>query len=160
MNPGMYSSNTGEWETPWNLFNQLDREFHFTLDVCATPSNTKCKRFYSPEDNALIQPWTGTVFCNPPYGRSISNWIKKGYEESQKGSTVVMLLPARTDTAWWHDYVMKAHEIRLIRGRIKFLPLDCPAPFPSCIVVFDCDYCLPSGILRVRDGFCCSYKIS
>jgi site-specific DNA-methyltransferase (adenine-specific) len=137
MNPGMYSSNTGEWETPWDLFNDLNRRFHFQLDPCATPANAKCPLFYTKEDDGLALPWgDGPVFVNPPYGRQIGLWVEKGYMEAQLGTVVVMLLPARTDTRWWHDYVMRAHEVQLIRGRIRFLPSHQPAPFPSCIVIY------------------------
>jgi len=130
----MFSSTSGEWETPIELFQVLDAEFHFTLDACATPRNNKCPCFYSQD--ALRLSWLGTVFCNPPYGREIWQWVAKGYNEALRGAVVVMLLPARTDTAWWHSFVMKADEIRFIRGRLKFSGHKNSAPFPSCIVVF------------------------
>jgi phage N-6-adenine-methyltransferase len=135
MNDVFYSSNTCNWSTPNNLFLELDNTFHFTTDVCAEPSNSKCAHFYSPEINGLNQKWTGTCFMNPPYGREISLWIKKAYESSLSGTTVVCLIPARTDTKWWHKYVMKG-EIHFIEGRLKFGNAWNNAPFPSVIVVF------------------------
>lgn len=133
-NRGLFSSASGNWETPQELFDQLDREFELNLDACATSGNVKCYQFYT--FGSLEMPWRGFVFCNPPYGREIGKRVKKGLLESRLGSTVVMLLPARTDTAWWHDYVMKADEIRFIRGRLRFSGHKNSAPFPSCIVVF------------------------
>ena len=139
INPGMMSSATDQWGTPQDLFDELNSEFNFTLDVCASPWNYKVNNYYTETDNGLEQPWTGTIWCNPPYGRAIKNWIRKGYEASKGGATVVMLIPARTDTSYWHDYVMKGN-IRFLRGRIKFVQPDgtakAPAPFPSAIVIF------------------------
>ena len=136
INEGMFTSKTDMWETPQEFFNALDEEFHFTLDACAVPENKKCENFYSPDQNGLKQPWTGTVWCNPPYGRQIGMWAKKGFESSQCGATVVMLLPARTDTAWFHNYIYEKAEIRFIRGRLKFGVSKWNAPFPSMICVF------------------------
>lgn len=134
-NEGLTSSKTGEWETPQWLFDQLDAEFHFTLDPCATYENAKCAMFYTKEDDGLSRDWGGeSVFMNPPYGREIVKWVKKAYEE---GTEVVCLLPARTDTRWWHDYVMKAAEVRFIRGRLRFGGCKNSAPFPSAVVVFN-----------------------
>jgi len=134
-----FSSAKDEWETPHDLFKALDDEFHFELDVCATPENAKCARYYTKDDNALEQEWRGRCFMNPPYGRRIKHWVKKAYESARdNGALVVCLLPARTDTAWWHDYCMKG-EIRFLRGRLKFLLNGAevhPAPFPSAIVIF------------------------
>ncbi len=132
---GMMSSNSNEWTTPQTLFDELNREFNFTLDPCATNENAKCKKYFTINEDGLIQDWDGIVFMNPPYGREVGKWIKKVYEESQKGTTVVCLIPSRTDTAYWHDYVMRG-EIRFIRGRIYFGTGTGPAPFPSAIVVF------------------------
>jgi site-specific DNA-methyltransferase (adenine-specific) len=139
MNPVHYSSKSDEWETPQELFDELDKEFNFRLDPCCTPYNKKCKYFYSKERSGLENRWSpfGPVFMNPPYGREIGKWVKKAYEESQKGCTVVCLLPARTDTKWWHDYVMQAVEVRLIKGRLKFGGVKNNAPFPSAIVIFN-----------------------
>jgi len=139
MNKAMFSSKTDEWETPQDFFDALDAEFHFTLDPCATPENAKCKKYYTKAEDGLKQDWQGeTVFCNPPYGRAIKDWVKKCYEESQKpNTTVVMLIPARTDTSYFHEYIYgKAKEIRFIRGRLKFGKAKHPAPFPSMVVVF------------------------
>lgn len=127
------------WETPLNLFDELNREFNFDLDPCATPENAKCERYFTLADNGLTQNWGGlNVFCNPPYGREIYTWVKKCYEESKKpGTTVVMLIPARTDTRYFHDFIYhKAKEIRFIRGRLKFGNAKNSAPFPSMIVIF------------------------
>lgn len=135
----MFSSKTDEWSTPQDFFNKLNKEFNFTLDPCATPENAKCEKYYTKEDDGLKQDWSGeTVFCNPPYGRVIKDWVKKCYEESRKeNTTVVMLIPARTDTSYFHDYIYnKAKEIRFIRGRLKFGNAKNSAPFPSIVVVF------------------------
>lgn len=135
---GLMSSNTNEWATPIKTFQELDAEFHFSLDPCATHENHKCDKYYTIEEDGLQQDWGGQrVFCNPPYGRVIGDWVRKCYEESQKSDTVVvMLIPARTDTAYFHDYIYhKAKEIRFVRGRLHFNEAG-PAPFPSMIVVF------------------------
>ena len=133
-----FSSKSGDWDTPQAFYDKLDRQFNFTLDPCATAENTKCTKYYTKEDDGLAQDWKGhVVFVNPPYGRDIGTWLKKGYEESQKHNTiVVMLIPSRTDTKWWHDYVMKAKEVHLVRGRLKFGNSDNSAPFPSAVVLF------------------------
>lgn len=130
-----FSSKTSDWETPQDFFDRLNSEFHFELDVCASPENAKCPRYFTPEEDGLKQKWTGVCWMNPPYGREIGRWVKKAYESAQEGATVVCLLPARTDTSWWHDYCMKG-EIRFIRGRLKFGGAKHPAPFPSAVVVF------------------------
>lgn len=133
------SSNTNEWATPRLFFQQLDTEFHFTLDPCATPENAKCKKFYTIDTDGLTQDWGGQiVFCNPPYGKEIAKWVRKCAEESQKpNTTVVMLIPARTDTSYFHDYIYhRAREIRFIRGRLHFNDAKQGAPFPSMVVVF------------------------
>ena len=135
INKGLFSSQTDNWETPQALFDKLNAEFHFDLDVCADNSNAKCKKFYTKEQDGLQQNWIGMCWMNPPYGREIGKWLKKAYESSINGATVVCLIPARTDTAWWHDYVMKG-EIRFIRGRLKFGGSKNSAPFPSAIVIF------------------------
>ena len=132
----MFSSKNTTWETPQWLFNQLDKEFNFELDVCATDDNAKCSKYFTPQENGLKQKWEGICWMNPPYGREIGAWVKKAYESSLEGATVVCLLPARTDTKWWHEYCMKASEIRFIKGRLKFGNSKNSAPFPSAIVVF------------------------
>lgn len=138
MNKGMYSSKSPEYETPQDLFDLLHKEFRFTLDPCATPDNAKCDQYFTVEDDGLSIPWSGSVFMNPPYGDVIIYWMKKAYEESLRDEvwTVVCLVPCRTDTVWWHDYVMMAHDIRLIKRRLKFGGLKNSAPFPSAVVVF------------------------
>jgi len=136
MNEGMYSSKDTVRETPPDFFERLDREFHFDRDVCAIAANTKCETFFSPEDDALQQDWIGTCWMNPPYGREIGKWLQKDYEEAQKGAVVVCLLPSRTDTRWWHDWVMRAKEVRLVKGRLTFVGCASAAPFPSAVVVF------------------------
>ena len=134
----MFSSKTELWETPQDLFDKLNNEFQFTLDVCATPENAKCDKFYTEEQDGLEHPWKGTVWCNPPYGRGIGQWVRRALFASVSGSTVVMLLPARTDTKWFHDYIYKRNnvEIRFIRGRLEFGGSKNSAPFPSMVVVF------------------------
>lgn len=135
----IFSSKTDEWSTPQDFFDELNKEFNFTLDPCATPENAKCEKYYTKEDDGLKQDWSGeTVFCNPPYGRAIKDWVKKCYEESKKpNTTVVILIPARTDTSYFHDYIYhKAKEIRFIRGRLKFGNAKNSAPFPSMVVIF------------------------
>lgn len=113
---GLFSSNTDEWSTPSELFNQLNEEFNFTLDVCATPDNAKCKEYFTKEQDGLSQKWHGTVWMNPPYGRAIAKWIEKAHEYGTTGGTAVALIPARTDTRYWHDFVMDATEIRFIKA--------------------------------------------
>jgi site-specific DNA-methyltransferase (adenine-specific) len=135
----MFSSTTNEWETPQEFFDKLNEEFNFTLDPCATPKNAKCKKFYTIKEDGLKQNWQGeTVFCNPPYGRAIKDWVRKCYEESKKPNTiVVMLIPARTDTTYFHEYIYKkARDIRFVKGRLKFGNSKNSAPFPSMVVVF------------------------
>jgi phage N-6-adenine-methyltransferase len=133
---GMFTSRTDEWETPQYLFDELNEQFGFETDVCALPGNTKCAKYFTPEQDGLSQEWSGVCWMNPPYGRQIKDWVKKAYESAQNNrATVVCLLPARTDTSWWHDYCMKG-EIRYIRGRLKFGKAKNSAPFPSAIVVF------------------------
>lgn len=131
-------SQTVEWSTPQDLFNKLNIEFNFTVDVAATPENTKCKRFYTIETDGLVQSWKDeVVWCNPPYGRQIADWVKKAHEEvSRFNTTVVMLIPARTDTRWFHEYIYQKQEIRFIKGRLKFGGHKDAAPFPNMIVVF------------------------
>lgn len=129
-----FSSDTPEWETPKEFYDKLDREFHFTLDPCCTELNCKCPDGFTIEQDGLLQPWNGRVFMNPPYGRVIGRWMKKAYEESRKGTLVVCLVPARTDTAWFQDYAMKG-EVRFIRGRLRFGGCKNCAPFPSAVVI-------------------------
>lgn len=130
---GLFSSATDMWETPQNFFDELDKEFHFSCDVCATRENAKCAKFYTPEQDGLKQTWGGTLWMNPPYGREIGKWVKKA---SESNATVVCLLPARTDTRWFHDYIYGKAEIRFVRGRLKFGGSKNSAPFPSMVVIF------------------------
>jgi site-specific DNA-methyltransferase (adenine-specific) len=132
-----FSSATDNWPTPADYFARLSKLFNFALDPCSSKENAKCRRHFTTEDNGLAQSWQtdGAVFMNPPYGREIGKWVKKAYEESRKGTPVVCLLPARTDTAWWNDYCTKGL-IKFVRGRLKFGNADAGAPFPSAIVIF------------------------
>lgn len=133
-----FSSKKSDWETPQYLFDPLDREFQFNRDVCATGENAKCIMYHSESANSLIQHWFGVCWMNPPYGRGIGKWVKKAYESTSNagGSIMVCLLPARTDTKWFHKYVMRAAEVRFIKGRVKFVGAESGAPFPSMVVVF------------------------
>lgn len=134
----MFSSKTDLWSTPWNFFDKLNDEFHFTLDPCSTHENAKCYKHFTIEEDGLLQDWGNeVVFCNPPYGRQIKDWVKKAYEESQKdNTTVVMLIPARTDTIYFHEYIYHKAEVRFIKGRLKFGDAKNAAPFPSMVVIF------------------------
>ena len=131
-----FSSKTDLWATPQPFFDALQSEFGFTLDVCASTENAKCRDFFAEEQDGLAQDWTGVCWMNPPYGREIGKWVAKAYQSAKKGATVVCLLPSRTDTAWWHDYASHATEIRLYKGRLKFGDAVNSAPFPSALVVF------------------------
>ena len=133
-----YSSATDEWSTPQDLFEQLDSEFHFTLDVCASSANAKCQRFFTREADGLQQEWSGICWMNPPYGDVIGDWVAKAHES---GTLVVCLVPARTDTAWWWDHA-RYGEVRFLRGRLKFGGSENSAPFPSAVVIFG----VPSGV--------------
>ena len=130
-----FSSTTDEWATPQEFFDKLNAEFHFTLDVCANAENAKCARYFDFHANGLQQTWDGVVWCNPPYGREIYRWVRKAWAAAQAGAIVVMLIPARTDTAWWHEFVAFG-EVRFVRGRIKFGGHANAAPFPSAVVIF------------------------
>lgn len=128
-----------EWATPQDLFDRLDAEFHFNLDPCATPENAKCRYYFTKKEDGLQQSWRGfRVFCNPPYGREIVKWVRKAYFMNRLfGTLVVMLLPARTDTKWFHDYVYGNAEIRFLKGRVRFGNSKENAPFASMIVVYE-----------------------
>ena len=132
----MFSSNTDLWSTPQELFDDLDRVYRFDVDVCATPENAKCSTFYTKEQDGLAQEWRGTCWMNPPYGREIGRWVAKARRSAEEnGATVVCLLPARTDTRWWHEHCSLGH-VTFIKGRLKFGGSKNGAPFPSAIVVF------------------------
>lgn len=146
----MFSNINNAWCTPQDFFNKLNAEFQFTLDPCATARSAKCKKFFTAVDDGLIQDWGGhQCFVNPPYGRQIGKWVKKCYDESKKSDTVVVLLiPARTDTRYFHDWILGKAEIRFIKGRLTFWDMDgekflksdfkgmTPAPFPSMVIIF------------------------
>ena len=135
----MFSSATDNWSTPQDFFDKLNDEFHFTLDVCADENNHKCEHYYTKEIDGLSRPWIGTIWCNPPYGRKIGEWVRRAHFSSHIGSaTVVMLLPVRTDTRWFHEYIYNKPntEIRFIKGRLKFGGCKNSAPFPSMVVIF------------------------
>lgn len=150
MNKALFTSTRDDWETPLEFFASLNEEFNFTLDVCATPTTAKCTSFFTPEDDGLSKPWIapggGAVFCNPPYSRRTKespgqeDWIRKAAEEGSKpGAVVVMLIPARTDTLAFHQYIYHKAEIRFIKGRLRFLvngKAGDAAPFPSMVVIF------------------------
>ncbi len=128
INKGLFTSASQHWSTPKELYDELDKEFHFNDDPCP---------LLSPNRVGLIRSWGSRTFCNPPYGREISHWLDKArFENRIRGKTVVCLVPSRTDTRWWHDYCMKASEIRFLRGRLKFGGAKNSAPFPSAIVIF------------------------
>lgn len=131
-----FSSATDQWATPQAFFDKVNAKFGFTLDVCASPENAKCGAFFTKEDDGLTKSWQGVVWMNPPYGREIGHWMRKAYESAKDGAVVVCLVPARTDTAWWHDYAAMGC-VEFIRGRLKFGNAKTGAPFPSALVVFD-----------------------
>ena len=139
LNEGMFTSKNQDWETPDDLFKSLDNEFHFTLDPCANHQNHKCSKYYTIQEDGLSKDWSGeVVFCNPPYtpkGKIQDKWVKKCLEES-KHATVVLLIPARTDTIRFHEYILPNAEIRFIKGRLRFNNSQDTAPFPSMICIF------------------------
>ncbi|MCL6598975.1 MAG: phage N-6-adenine-methyltransferase [Alicyclobacillus macrosporangiidus] len=154
VNQALLSSNRDDWETPWDLFNELDARYHFTLDVCAIWWNAKLDEYFDEHQDGLSQAWSGRCWMNPPYGREIGKWVKKAHDEAlvlHNCELVVCLLPARTDTKWFHRYVWDKHtkrprpgvDVEFLEGRVKFLDLDGnptnSAPFPSMIVVFQED---------------------
>ena len=133
----IFSSDSTEWETPQDFFDKLNEEFHFTIDVCASPENTKCERYYTKEQDGLRQNWNNeVVWMNPPYGRDINLWMEKA--KNTKG-IVVGLVPSRTDTKWFHGHVYGVAELRFIEGRLRFSNCKNSAPFPSLIVIYKND---------------------
>lgn len=143
----MFSSNDNTWETPIQFFNRLNLEFHFDLDVCCFPETAKCVKYFTPLDNGLKQDWTDHIcWMNPPYDQC-AIWIEKAYNEAIKGAIVVALIPGRVDTKYFHEFCMKASEIRFVKGRLKFGNSKNSAPFPSIVVVFN--YYNWDGFLRV-----------
>lgn len=153
MNAALFSSKKKDYCTPQDLFNKLNEEFNFSLDAAATDKSAKCKKYFTPESNGLKNSWAveagEAVFCNPPYGRNITGqWVQKAYEEAQNGTTVVLLIPARTDTKWFHNYIYGQADIRFLKGRVIFTDEDgnpcrdnkgkpMAAPFPSMVVIFN-----------------------
>ena len=142
MNQALLSSKKMNWRTPDDFYNKLNDEFHFVGDMASDDNNAKCKFHYTKENSGLEHSWNlgGWVFCNPPYGRELKQWVKKAYDEWKDGAKIVMLIPARTDTSYFHDYIYDKAEIRFLRGRIKFcddnnVPSN-PAPFPSMLVIY------------------------
>lgn len=137
VNPVHFSSASDDWATPQSFFDALNDEFHFDLDVCASPENAKCARFFTRDVDGLAYRWSGRCFMNPPYGRQIGKWVAKARRSAEEGATVVCLLPARVDTRWWHDNVIAGGaEVRFVRGRLKFGGAKHGAPFPSAVVIF------------------------
>ena len=135
----MFSSKTDKWATPQSFYDELNKEFHFTLDPCADEHNHKCEKYFTKEQDGLAQDWGGhVVFCNPPYGNKETGlWTRKCYEEAQKpNTTVVLLIPARTDRASFHEYIYGKAEIRFIKGRLYFGDGTGRAPFPSMVCIF------------------------
>jgi phage N-6-adenine-methyltransferase len=129
----VYSSGADDWATPADLFIRLDAEFGFTLDVCASETNAKCERYFTRDDDGLSKRWTGTCWMNPPYGEAIGAWMEKAHTSANKRTTVVCLVPARTDTAWWWDHA-RYGEVRFLRGRLRFGE-GATAPFPSAVII-------------------------
>lgn len=151
MNSSLLSSVKMDYCTPKDFFDRLDQEFHFALDAAATEKSAKCPVYFTPETDGLGSSWSeagGPVFCNPPYGRKLGKWVQKAYEEAKSGTTIVLLIPARTDTSYFHDYIYGRAEVRFIRGRLVFVDEDgkpctdakgraMPAPFPSMVVIYN-----------------------
>jgi phage N-6-adenine-methyltransferase len=134
----IFSQKNTVWSTPQEFFDELDVKYKFTLDVCALSENAKCEAFFTPEIDGLQQEWTGTCWMNPPYGREISKWVRKAHFEANTGRCkVVALLPARTDTKWFHELILGKYEIEFIKGRLRFSDSKNSAPFPSMLVVFE-----------------------
>jgi site-specific DNA-methyltransferase (adenine-specific) len=138
--PALFSSATDEWPTPRDFFAKLNRHYPFTLDPCATAENATCPLYFTKEQDGLAQDWgTHRVFCNPPYGRALGAWARKCFQASQGGALVVLFVPARTCTRWFHDYVQGKAAIRFYRGRFKFGSADSSAPFASMLAVYGDD---------------------
>ena len=139
INKGLFTSNTSEWATPQDFFNKLNEEFHFTLDPCSNHENAKCKKHFTEEQDGLRQSWDNeTVFCNPPHGKVLKDWVRTASAVKKRGGAVVRLIPASTDTRHFHEYIYQKPnvEIRFIKGRLKFGGSKNSAPFPSMLVIF------------------------
>ena len=133
MDAVLFSSKTDDWATPQDVFDKLHAEFHFDLDPCADDQNHKCERYFTKAEDGLMQDWGGAhVFCNPPYGKGIEKWVEK----CSRQKLAVMLIPARTDTRWFHDFIYGKAEVRFLKGRLKFGNSKNSAPFPSMVVIF------------------------
>lgn len=133
----MPQAKTVEWSTPQDFFDKLNEEFSFTVDVASTHENAKCKKHYTEKENGLIQDWNNeVVWCNPPYGKEMPKWIEKAYNERNKAKCIVMLIPSRTDTRAFHNWIYGIAEIRFIKGRLKFGGMNQSAPFPSMLVIY------------------------
>ncbi|WP_047999395.1 DNA N-6-adenine-methyltransferase [Lactiplantibacillus herbarum] len=146
INQSLFTSNKEDWETPQRFFNKLDSQYHFGWDLAASDNNAKCNDYFTIKDNALEQNWgglEGNLFLNPPYGRQLKLWVRKAAETRLRtGQSLVMLIPSRTDTSYWHDYIFPSADIEFLRGRLKFEVngiSSAPAPFPSAIVIFKGD---------------------
>ena len=140
MDKVLFSSKSNEWATPQDLYNKLNNRYNFTLDPCSSLENHKCDKFYTIKENGLIQDWSNeVVFCNPPYGREIYDWVKKCYNEHLNGTKIVLLIPSRTDTKYFHEFLYKKPNIKLefIKGRLKFGDSNNSAPFPSLLAYFN-----------------------
>lgn len=148
MHEVLFSSKNMEWETPHDLYDRLNEEFAFTCDVAVSHCNHKHQHYFTAEIDGLRQPWQGVCWCNPPYGRNIGKWLKKAHVEAQNGVTTVMLIPARTDTKWFHEYIYGRYKIRFIKGRLKFNGSKDGAPFPSMIVIF-----APDSAIKQQNHF-------
>lgn len=142
INNSMFTSNKEDWETPQELFEELNKEFNFEIDVAASDENAKLPKYYTKKKNALNEVWEGNVFCNPPYGKQLAKWVKKAHDEYERDQNrvIVLLIPARTDTSYWHDYIFGKAIIRFLRGRLKFevsgQAAINAAPFPSAVIIF------------------------
>lgn len=149
LNDSLYSSDKMDWGTPIFLFKKLNNYFNFTLDPCCSNENKKCEKYYTIEQDGLNQNWSNEiVFMNPPYGREMKNWIKKAYLESLKGATVVCLVPSRTDTKWFHDYVYGKSDIVFLNKRLQFEGSDNKAPFPSMLIIYNSNVEIDIDVLK------------
>ena len=162
----LFSSANCEWETPPELFKELDERFHFTLDVASTDQNALCERHYTKEQNGLIHGWQtggGSVWCNPPYGKDIKAWVRKAWEESQTGQVIVMLIPARTDTAWFHDYIYHKANVVFLRGRLHYglngVRAVNNAAFPSMLAIYNGENDYARSIISIDNRCCNSVRV-
>ena len=131
-----FMSKTVEWPTPQELYLPLHDEFRFEMDVAATAENTKCPAFWTKEQDGLVQPWARRNWMNPPYGRDVPRWLARALDESKRGATTVCLIPARTNTGWFHALCLEAAEVRFVRGRPKFGDADHGLPLPLAVVIY------------------------